>query len=83
MATGKKFVTMCASNPSEMGLRSIASALEEMYHAPNFLELDSLSAIAKLVEPEYQAKALGISANAILKRAMKHYTVVIEPKYGT
>jgi hypothetical protein len=54
-----------------------------MYHAPNFLELDSLSAIAKLVEPEYQAKALGISANAILKRAMKHYTVVIEPKYGT
>jgi DNA replication protein DnaC len=28
-----------------------------MYYAPNFLELDSLSAIAKLVEPEYQTKA--------------------------
>jgi DNA replication protein DnaC len=57
MVTGKQLVTMLASNLSEMGLRSMASALEEMYYAPNFLELDSLSAIAKLVEPEYQAKA--------------------------
>lgn len=40
-----------------MGLRGMASALEEMYRSPDFLDLDSLSAIAKLIEPEYQSKA--------------------------
>lgn len=50
-------MTTLAMELAEMGLRDMAVMLEEMYHAPNFLELDSLSAIAKLIEPEYQAKA--------------------------
>jgi DNA replication protein DnaC len=57
MVTGKQLVTTLATELTEMGLRGMALTLEEMYHAPDFLDLDSLSAIAKLIEPEYQAKA--------------------------
>lgn len=57
MLTGKQLVTTLTSELTEMGLRAMASTLDEMYHAPTFLELDSLSAIARLIEPEYQAKA--------------------------
>lgn len=57
MVTGKQLVSTLTADLTEMGLRGMAAALEEMYYAPDFLELDSLSAIAKLIEPEYQAKA--------------------------
>ena len=57
MLTGKHLVTTLTAELTEMGLRGMASALDEMYHAPDFLEMDSLSVIAKLIEPEYQSKA--------------------------
>lgn len=57
MVTGKQLVSTLTTDLTEMGLRGMATALEEMYHAPDFLELDSLSAIAKLIEPEYQVRA--------------------------
>lgn len=57
MVTGKQLVTTLTTELTEMGLKGMACSLEEMYRAPDFLELDSLSAIAKLIEPEYQAKA--------------------------
>lgn len=57
MVTGKQLVSTLTADLMEMGLRGMAAALEEMYCAPDFLNLDSLSAIAKLIEPEYQAKA--------------------------
>lgn len=57
MLTGKNLVATLTAELKEMGLPAMALTLEEMYHAPTFLELDSLSAIAKLIEPEYQAKA--------------------------
>ncbi len=57
MLTGKHLVATLTAELTEMGLRGMASALEEMYHAPGFLEMDSLSVVAKLIEPEYQSKA--------------------------
>lgn len=57
MLTGKKLVKLLTSELTEMGLRDMASALNEMYRSPDFLELDALSAISKLIEPEYQSKA--------------------------
>lgn len=57
MLTGKHLVATLTAELTEMGLRGMASALEEMYHAPGFLEMDSLSVVAKFIEPEYQSKA--------------------------
>lgn len=54
MLTGKSLLSTLTDELAEMGLRSMAAALEEMYHSPNFPELDPLSAITRLIEPEYQ-----------------------------
>ena len=56
MLTGKSLLSTLTDELAEMGLRSMAAALEEMYHSPNFPELDPLSAITRLIEPEYQQK---------------------------
>lgn len=53
MLTGKNLLCTLTAELAEMGLRGMASALEEMYHSPIFPNLDPLSAISKIVEPEY------------------------------
>lgn len=39
-----------------MGLPGLSTTLDEMYRLPDFLSLDPVMAIAKLVEPEYWKK---------------------------
>lgn len=56
MLTGKELFNTLLYELNEMGLPGMSSTLDEMYRSPKFLELDPLSAIAKLVEPEYQKK---------------------------
>lgn len=56
MMTGKALLSTLTNELSEMGMRGMAATLEEMYRAPNFLELDTLTAIARLVEPEYNER---------------------------
>ena len=56
MLTGKSLLNTLTDELTEMSLSSMAAALEEMYHSPNFPELDPLSAITRLIEPEYQQK---------------------------
>lgn len=56
MLTGKKLLATLTEELSEIGLGNMAVSLEAMYRSPDFLDLDSLSAIAKLVDAEYQAK---------------------------
>lgn len=56
MMTGKALLSTLTSELSEMGMRGMAATLEEMYRSPNFLELDTLTAIARLVEPEYNER---------------------------
>lgn len=56
MLTGKKLLDILAVELKDMGLRDMAVTLEEMYRSPDFLELDPLSAISRLVDPEYQKR---------------------------
>lgn len=56
MLTGKNLLCTLTAELAEMGLRGMASALEEMYRSPGFPSLDPLSAIFKIMEPEYQQK---------------------------
>ena len=52
MLTGKALFNTLLTELNEMGLSGMSATLDEMYRSPNFLELDPLMAIAKLVEPE-------------------------------
>mgnify|MGYP007089410804 FL=1 len=56
MLTGKKLVDVLTAELGEIGMGNMASELDTMYRSPEFLELDLLSAIAQLVETEYQAR---------------------------
>lgn len=56
MLTGKALFDTLVAELNDMGLPGMSSTLDEMYHSPDFLNLDPLMAIAMLVEPEYQKK---------------------------
>ena len=56
MLTGKALFNTLTAELKDIGLKGMAASLEELYRSPQFLELDPLSAIARVVEPEYQAK---------------------------
>lgn len=56
MRTGKELFNTLLVELNEMGLPGMSSTLDEMYRSPKFLELDPLTAIANLVQPEYQKK---------------------------
>ena len=56
MLTGKKLVDTLTAELGEIGMGNMASELDAMYRSPEFLELDLLSSIARLVETEYQAR---------------------------
>lgn len=56
MLTGKKLFNTLLTELNEMGLPGMSATLDEMYRSPKFQELDPLTAIAQLVEPEYQKK---------------------------
>lgn len=56
MLTGKALFDTLISELNDMGLPGMSSTLDEMYRSPNFIHLDPLMAIARLVEPEYQKK---------------------------
>lgn len=60
-----------------MGLRSMAAALEEMYHPPNFPERNPLSAIARLIEPEYPQKM-----NKRMTNRLRSDLITIKPSRG-
>ena len=56
MRTGKELFNTLLVELNEMGLPGMSATLDEMYRSPKFLELDPLTAIANLVQPEYQKK---------------------------
>jgi DNA replication protein DnaC len=56
MLTGKALFEALVSELNDMGLPGMSSMLDEMYRSPDFIHLDPLMAIARLVEPEYQRK---------------------------
>lgn len=56
MLIGKELMHTLKTELNDMGLHSMAGTLVQMYASPDFLNLDPLTAIAKLIEPEYRAK---------------------------
>lgn len=56
MFTGKALLNTVVTELNDMGLPGMSATLDEMYRSPDFIHLDPLAAIAKLVEPEYQKK---------------------------
>jgi DNA replication protein DnaC len=56
MLTGKALFNTVVSELNDMGLPGMSSTLDEMFRSPDFIHLDPLMAIARLVEPEYQKK---------------------------
>jgi len=56
MLTGKALLNILVSELNDMGLSGMSATLDEMYRSPDFIRLDPLMAIARLVEPEYQKK---------------------------
>lgn len=53
---GKELFNALLGELKEMGLQGMSAILDEMYRSPKFLELNLLTAIANLVQPEYQKK---------------------------
>ena len=53
MLTEKHF-NILMTELNEAGVLGMTAMPNEMYRSPDFLELDPLMAIAKLMEPEYQ-----------------------------
>ena len=56
MLTGKALFNTLVVELNDMGLPGMSATLDEMYRSPDFVHLDPLTAIANLVEPEYQKK---------------------------
>lgn len=56
MLTGKELCCRLLQELDSMGLSDMSSTLDAMYRSPDFAELDPLTAIANLVEPEYEKK---------------------------
>ena len=56
MLTGKALFETLVTELNDMGLPGMSATLDEMYRSPDFITLDPLMAIARLVEPEYQKK---------------------------
>ena len=56
MLTGTALCSVLVAELNDMGLPGMSATLDEMYRSPDFIHLDPLMAIARLVEPEYQKK---------------------------
>lgn len=56
MVTGKDVLNTITADLVAIGLKDMADSLAELYQSPDFVELDTLTAISRLVDVEYQRK---------------------------
>lgn len=56
MTTGKELLTIISAELKDLGLPQMSSALESLYKSERFLEIDHMTFLAELIEPEYQDK---------------------------
>jgi DNA replication protein DnaC len=68
MITGDKVLNALVDELNELGFPNMAATLDTLYHSKSFLEMDRLTLIAELIEPEYQNK-LSKRVNNRLKNA--------------
>ena len=68
METGQKALERLVSELTDLGMNTMANSLEGLYYSKDFLELDHLSLLQKIVGAEYNAKTAKKLANR-MKRA--------------
>ena len=56
MLTGEALTNTLVDELNDLGLPNMAATLDSLYRSERFLNLDHLSLIAELIEPEYQDK---------------------------
>ena len=56
METGQKALERLVSELTDLGMNTMANSLEGLYYSKDFLELDHLSLLQKIVGAEYNAK---------------------------
>ena len=56
MLTGTALMNELVDELNELKLSTMAAALDELYHRPEFLEMDRLTLIAELIGPQFQEK---------------------------
>ena len=56
MTTGTKLLTTLKVELQDLGLSQMSIALETLYKSDRFLEIDHMTFLAELIEPEYQDK---------------------------
>lgn len=56
MLTGENLTNTLVDELNDLGLPNMAATLDTLYHSERFLQLDHLSLIAELIEPEYHEK---------------------------
>ena len=56
MLTGETLTNTLVDELNDLGLPNMAATLDALYHSERFLQLDHLSLIAELIEPEYHDK---------------------------
>lgn len=57
MLTGEALTNTLVDELNDLGLPNMAAPLDSLYRSERFLNLDHLSLIAELIEPEYQDNA--------------------------
>lgn len=71
MLTGEALTNTLVDELNDLGLPNMAATLDSLYRSERFLNLDHLSLIAELIEPEYQD-----NADCLLKRSAVPYSAV-------
>lgn len=56
MFTGEKMVNSLVDELNEMGMPSMATSLDKIYHSERFLTLDHLTLMSELIGSEYETK---------------------------
>lgn len=56
MLTGTALMNELVDELNELKLSTMAATLDELYHRPEFLEMDRLTLIAELIGPQFQEK---------------------------
>ena len=68
MLTGKALFNTVVTELNDMGLPGMSATLDELFRSPDFIHLDPLMAIAKLVEPVACCASSGLPAGALQLR---------------
>lgn len=87
MKTANSLLMDLEEQMNMIGLPLMALKLDELYRSSDFLTMDRLEMVSSLLKPEYEDKTTKRFNNrlrtahliGIMKRATKHYIVVIQP----